>query len=100
MIFPQETPDVMSCIVGMPKILDVQVDNDSLYVKTIKRVENYTIRINTINCLTFMEEEKISLAESQNNVPLSVLNLKYPYIVTVKLMQGNILKDEVVFNLK
>ena len=87
--FPQETPDVISCIIGMPKILNIQVVDDSLYITTTKKVENDIIRINNINCLTLMEEEKLSLSNDQHNVAL-----------VVKLMQDNILKDEVVLNLK
>jgi len=99
LIFPEEPNDVISCIVGMPENLKVEKDGEMLRIDARRPLDNASIHINTVNNLTMMEEEVLKLAGNKAVVEVSRLKLDFPYIVLVKLMQGDILKDEVVLNL-
>ena len=99
LIFPEEPADVMSCIIGMPRNLQVKKDANVLHISSRVPVENSSIHINTVNNLTMMEEEIVVLPGSSGDVDLSKIDLKFPYKILVKLMQGDILKDEVVLDL-
>ena len=46
-----------------------------------------------------LEEEKLKLEGCEGEVEISGLELDFPYLVLVKLMQGGILKDEVILDL-
>jgi hypothetical protein len=89
----------MNCIVGMPVNLKVEVDGNIIHVKTGKPKENASIQINTVNNLTLMEEEVLKISGNSGDIDIKKLDLKFPYKVLVKLMQGDILKDEVILNL-
>ena len=99
LIFPEEPADVMSCIIGMPRNLQVKKDTNVLHISSRVPVENSSIHINTVNNLTMMEEEIVVLPGSSGDVDLSKIDLKFPYKILVKLMEGDILKDEVVLDL-
>jgi hypothetical protein len=99
LVFPEEPTAVMSCIVGMPDNLQVEVDGKMITINTNKPMENASIQINTVNNLTFMEEEVLKISGDGGDIDVKTLNLKFPYKVLVKLMQGDILKDEVILNL-
>ncbi len=95
----QETADDMSCVVGMPENLKVVRDGDVLKIKARKPLANSTICVNTVNNLTMAEEEVLKLPGSKATVEISKLKLDFPYLVIVKLMQQDVLKDEVILNL-
>ena len=52
-----------------------------------------------MNNLTMMEGEILTLPGNSGDVDLSRVNLKFPYQILIKLMQGDILKDEVILYL-
>ena len=99
LVFPEEPTDVISCIIGMPENLKVQKEEETLRIEVNQPMENTTIQINTVNNLTLLEEEVLTLPGSGGEVDLSQLNLKFPYKVLIKLMQGDVLKDELILNL-
>ena len=99
LVFPEEPTDVMSCIVGMPINLNVEVDGNNIHIQTNKPLENASIQINTVNNLTLMEEEVLKISGDGGEIDVKKLDLKFPYKVLVKLIQGDILKDEVILNL-
>ncbi len=99
LIFPEEPSDVMSCIVGLPVNLKVESNGERLQIQAREPIENASIHINTVNNLTMMEEEVLKLSGNSGEVQLSQIDLKFPYLILVKLMQGDILKDEVILNL-
>ena len=45
------------------------------------------------------EEEVLKISGDGGDIDVKKLDLKFPYKVLVKLMQGDILKDEVILNL-
>jgi hypothetical protein len=97
-VFPEEPTDVLSCIVGMPENLRVEDDDGLLRISIEDALENASIQINTVDNLTMMEEEVLTIAGSSAEVQLSDIGLDFPYLVLVKLMQEDILKDEVILN--
>ena len=99
LVFPEEPADVISCIIGMPENLKVERDGDLLRIEATRPLGEASIQINTVNNLTMMEEEVIELQGNNGVIELSRLNLDFPYLVLVKLMQGDILKDEVILDL-
>jgi hypothetical protein len=99
LVFPEEPTDVISCIVGMPENLKVELDGNIIHIQIKKPVENASIRINTVNNLTLMEEEVLKISGDGGDVDVKKLDLKFPHKVLVKLMLGDILKDEVILNL-
>ncbi|MBC8181514.1 hypothetical protein H8E88_10365 [candidate division KSB1 bacterium] len=99
LVFPEEPTDVMSCIIGMPINLNVELDGNNIHIQTNKPLENVSIQINTVNNLTLMEEEVLKISGDEGDIDVNSLDLKFPYKVLVKLMQGDILKDEVILNL-
>jgi hypothetical protein len=46
-----------------------------------------------------MEEEVLTIEGTSGEVKVSQLDLDVPYLVLVKLMEGDILKDEVILNM-
>lgn len=99
LIFPEEPTDVMSCIVGFPVNLDVTVDGENIMINTANPLPGATIQINTVNNLTMMEEEVLTIEGTSGEIQVSQLNLDVPYLVLVKLMEGDILKDEVILDM-
>lgn len=99
LVFPEEPTAVMNCIVGMPANLKVEVVVNNIQIQSTNPVENASIQINTVDNLTLMEEEVLTISGGNGTVDISKLELKFPYKVLVKLMQGDILKDEVILNL-
>jgi hypothetical protein len=99
LVFPEEPTSVMNCIVGMPVNLSVEVEENIIHVRASKSLENSSIQINTVNNLTLMEEEFLKISGNSGEIDIKKLDLKFPYKVLVKLMQGDILKDEVILNL-
>jgi hypothetical protein len=99
LVFPEEPTDVMSCIIGMPINLNVEVDGNNIHIQANKLLENASIQINTVNNLTLMEEEVLKISGDGGDIDVKKLDLKFPHKVLVKLMQGDILKDEVILNL-
>ena len=89
----------MSCIVGFPVNLKVERNGGKLQIQAREPIESASIHINTVNNLTMMEEEVLKLSGNSGEVQLSKIDLKFPYLILVKLMQGDILKDEVILNL-
>jgi hypothetical protein len=99
LVFPEEPTAVMNCIVGMPVNLNVEFDGNIIHVKTGKPLDNASIQINTVNNLTLMEEKVLKISGNSGDIDIKKLDLKFPYKVLVKLMQEDILKDEVILNL-
>lgn len=99
LIFPEEPTDVMSCIIGMPRNLQVEKNGETLHVSAQNPIANGSIQVNTVNNLTMMEEEVLKLSGNSGEIRLSQIDLKFPYLILVKLMQGDILKDEVILDL-
>ncbi len=97
--FPEEPADVISCIIGLPENLIVKRDGDKLHIQLMNPIEGAEIQVNTVNNLTMMEEEVLTLPGDGGTILISDLNLKFPYKVLVKLMQGDTMKDEVIINL-
>ena len=98
LIFLEEAPDKMSCVVGMPKNLKVNQADGSLKIRVTSPIENSRIQINTVDNLNMMEEEKMELRGDDATVNLSDLDLDYPYKVLVKLMQEDIMIDQVIID--
>ena len=99
LVFPEEPTDVMSCIVGFPANLDVEIDGEILQIKVKRPIKDASIHVNTVNNLTMMEEEVDQIQGNSGDIQISQLRLKYPYLILVKLMQNDILKDEVILDL-
>ncbi|HUU27737.1 MAG TPA: hypothetical protein VM123_07985 [archaeon] len=99
LVFPEEVADVMSCIAAMPENLKVERQGELLRIETAKPLEGASIQVNTVDNLTMMEEEALKLEGTGGVVQLDNLKLDFPYLVLVKLMQGGILKDEVILDL-
>jgi hypothetical protein len=89
----------MSCIVGFPVNLDVAVEGGTINVRSADPSAGTTIQINMVNNLTMMEEEVLTLPGTIGEFQVSQLDLKFPYLILVKLMDGDILKDEVVLDI-
>ena len=98
LIFLEEAPDKMSCVVGMPKNLKVNQADGSLKIRVTSPIENSRIQINTVDNLNMMEEEKMELRGDDATVNLSDLDLDYPYKILVKLMQEDIMIDQVIID--
>ncbi len=94
--FLEEAPDKMSCVVGMPKNLKVNQADGLLKIRVTSPIENSRIQINTVDNLNMMEEEKMELSGNDATVNLSDLDLDYPHKVLVKLMQEDIMIDQVI----
>ena len=86
----------MSCVVGMPKNLKVNQEDGSLKIRVTNPIENSRIQINTVDNLNMMEEEKMELSGNDATVNLSDLDLDYPHKVLVKLMQDDVMIDQVI----
>ncbi len=97
--FLEEPADVMSCIVGFPENLLIERDGDILRIEVTNPLDNTSIQINTVDNLTLLEEEALKIEGTRGTVRISQLELDFPYLVLVKLMQGSLLKDEVILNL-
>ena len=96
LVFLEEAPDKMSCVVGMPKNLKVNQADGSLKIRVTNPIENSRIQINTVDNLNMMEEEKMELSGNDATVNLSDLDLDYPHKVLVKLMQDDVMIDQVI----
>ncbi len=96
--FPEEPTDVMSCIVALPSNLDIKREGDILTISAKQPGENASLHINTVDNLTFLEEEQQVIKGSSGKVDISALNLDFPYKVLVKLMNDDILVDQHVVN--
>ena len=96
LVFLEEAPDKMSCVVGMPKNLKVNQADGSLKIRVTNPIENSRIQINTVDNLNMMEEEKMELSGNDATVNLSDLDLDYPHKVLVKLMQEDVMIDQVI----
>jgi len=83
----------------MPKNLIVEKDGQILRIHAKRPLRDAVIHINTVNNLTMIEQETAKFSGNKAVVNVSQLKLNSPYIVLVKLMQNDILKDEVVLNL-
>ena len=99
LVFPIQPTEPMFCILAIPENLSVVQEEGMLKVEARVPLEGASIQINTVDNLTMMEEEVLKLQGNQGIVNISRLDLDYPYKVVVKLMQGEILKDEVVLDL-
>jgi hypothetical protein len=100
LVFPEEPTDVMSCIVGFPKNLAVEVSDGKIGIQVANPVNGGTIHVNTVDNLTMMEQEALKIDGNSGQVALSDIDLKTPHKVLVKLMDdGNVLKDEVILDL-
>ena len=86
----------MSCVVGMPKNLKVNQADGSLKIRVTNPIDNSRIQINTVDNLNMMEEEKMELSGNDATVNLSDLDLDYPHKVLVKLMQDDVMIDQVI----
>ena len=80
----------------MPKNLKVNQADGSLKIRVTNPIENSRIQINTVDNLNMMEEEKMELSGNDATVNLSDLDLDYPHKVLVKLMQDDVMIDQVI----
>ena len=80
----------------MPKNLKVNQADGSLKIRVTNPIENSRIQINTVDNLNMMEEEKMELSGNDATVNLSDLDLDYPHKVLVKLMQEDVMIDQVI----
>jgi hypothetical protein len=99
LIFPEEPTDVISCIIGMPRNLNVVKSDSVLNISTANPLDRAALQINTVNNLSMMEEEFMTIPGNTAEVKLSAINIDIPYLILIKLMQGDILKDEVIVEL-
>ncbi|MFC1620454.1 hypothetical protein ACFL45_10980 [Candidatus Neomarinimicrobiota bacterium] len=99
LVFPEEPADVMSCIVGFPKNLAVEVVDGKIGIQATNPVKGGAIHVNTVNNLTMMEQEVLKIDGNTGQAALSDIDLKTPHKVLVKLMEGDVLKDEVILDL-
>jgi hypothetical protein len=97
--YPIQPAEPIFCIVALPENLRVIRDEKTLRVETRFPLENASIQINTVDNLTMIEEEMLKLPGNGGILDIPRLNLDYPYKVLIKLMQGDVLKDEVVLDL-
>jgi hypothetical protein len=91
-----EAADKISCVVGMPENLKVELNDDGLSIKITKPLDGTRLQINTVDNLNMMEEEKMELSGNDATVNLSDLDLDYPHKVLVKLMQDDVMIDQVI----
>ena len=96
LVFLEEAPDKMSCVVGMPRNLAVEQIGGSLNIKVTNPIAETSIQINTVHNLTMMEEEKMNFSGNDATIKLSELDLDYPHKVLVKLMQNDVMIDQVI----
>ena len=96
LVFLEEAPDKMSCVVGMPRNLAVEQIGGSLNIKVTNPIAESSIQINTVHNLTMMEEEKMNFSGNDATIKLSELDLDYPHKVLVKLMQDDVMIDQVI----
>ena len=59
LVFLEEAPDKVSCVVGMPKNLLVEQIGGSLNINVTNPIPGSIVQVNTVHNLTYMEEEKI-----------------------------------------
>ena len=96
LVFLEEAADKISCVVGMPENLKVNQADGSLKIRVTNPIDNSRIQINTVDNLNMMEEEKMELSGNDATVNLSDLDLDYPHKVLVKLMQDDVMIDQVI----
>ena len=96
LVFLEEAADKISCVVGMPENLKVDRADGSLKIRVTNPIDNSRIQINTVDNLNMMEEEKMELSGNDATVNLSDLDLDYPHKVLVKLMQDDVMIDQVI----
>jgi hypothetical protein len=99
LIYPIQPTEPVFCIVAMPENLQVVEEGGTLNIKARLPLANTLIQINTVDNLTMIEEEVLKLPGSGGIVDIKNLDLDYPYKVLVKLMQGDVLRDEVILDL-
>ena len=80
----------------MPENLKVNQADGSLKIRVTNPIDNSRIQINTVDNLNMMEEEKMELSGNDATVNLSDLDLDYPHKVLVKLMQEDVMIDQVI----
>lgn len=98
LVFPEEPADVMSCILALPSNLEINREDEVLHIVATAPVENASLHINTVDNLTLLEENQLVLSGNSAEIRLTELNLDFPYKVLIKLMQDDILIDQVVLN--
>ncbi len=96
LIFPEEPTDVMSCIVAMPSNLEIKQNGDFLNISARQPVENASLHINTVDNLTLLQEKQKVISGNTGEVNISELNLDFPYKIIVKLMQDDIMIDQLI----
>jgi len=96
LVFLEEAPDKVSCVVGMPKNLLVEQIGGSLNINVTNPIPGSIVQVNTVHNLTYMEEEKIKLSGNDLVVNISDLNLDYPHKILVKLMKDDIMIDQAI----
>jgi hypothetical protein len=99
LVSPEEPADAMSCIVGMPVNLKADFDGKTVRIEARRPLADCEIQVNTVDNLSMMEEEGLKIPGNRATVDLAQLKLDFPYLVLVKLMQGGVMKDEIIFDL-
>jgi len=97
--FLEEPADVMSCIIAFPKRLQVRREEDRLLIQTTSLKGDELIQLNTVDNLTMLEQEVAQISPESGVFNLDGLDLKFPYLLLVKLMRGQVLVDEVIVDL-
>ena len=76
-----------------------------MLVKTSRRLVNVKLYISdyylfiNFNSIYLMNKERVKIEGTSGEVQLQRLKLDFPYLVLVKLIQGDILKDEMIMAL-
>jgi len=74
----------------------VKTSRRLVYVKLY--ISDYYLFIN-FNSIYLMNKERVKIEGTSGEVQLQRLKLDFPYLVLVKLIQGDILKDEMIMAL-
>jgi hypothetical protein len=96
--FLEEPADVMSCIVGFPKRLSVRSQGELLLIEASYPDNEASVQINLVDNLTMIEKESVQFHGCRGTVDISELELEFPYLVLVKLMNGDVLVDQVILD--
>lgn len=97
--FREETPDQLFCIAAFPPNLRADREGDSLRVSLARPLPGAVIRLGTVDNLTLIERERLTLPGTGGTVALAELELESPWLVLVKLMQDGLLRDELILDL-
>ena len=94
--FREESASPMYVVAGFPSLIEATLDGGKLSVRVENPPAEAEIEINTVDNLTLLEEEMLTLPAGGGTVDTSSLKLDFPYIILIKLKAGGILLDEII----